>query len=162
METPLDKPSEQEQAERALGVLAGEEAADYRHDMQELVGKRVMSVRMNLSHDYVVFDLADGDKLVYAAVGECCSRSWFEHMEGADCLVGEIVTGVRVTSLPQQDSADGYDVTRIDNISVFTLRGRCVFDFRNESNGYYSGSADLCETEPGGAGVQPCVPTQDF
>jgi hypothetical protein len=90
-----------------------------------------------------LFIETDAGTWTLVAEGDCCSESWFDrdHLEGADLVVGEVVTAVE--NRDEYLASDGR--TRQEQDSVYgteirTAKGCCVFEMRNSSNGYYGGS----------------------
>ena len=100
-----------------------------------LVGKTVSKLEMNNAKDVIRFTLDDGAFIFASAVGECCSRSWFEHIEGEDALIGSPVLAV----VEKKSAPDYGELTQFYGWTLETARGRFDIEMRNESNGYYGG-----------------------
>lgn len=88
---------------------------------------------------------ADGPALVIELVGDCCSRSYFEtnSLLDARSLLGERLIGVRRAASGLPNVSDENSATRYHAIVVRTDQQSITIDWRNESNGYYDGWADL-------------------
>ena len=111
---------------------------------QALVGKNVTRIRM--STDYLVFDTDQG-YVGYTVEGDCCSRSYFYDMHGADKLLANgPVVSAKAVDVALYDNADGPNddfvqaygfefVTEHPDFGEMTT----VLSFRNASNGYYGG-----------------------
>lgn len=112
--------------------------------MIELLGKRISTVRKSADATALAFD-TDAGPVAYAAFGDCCSESWFNHVVGLDCLIGGSVRDVEV--LPEAEA----EATRQERDIVYgwrihTDKGTASVEMRNSSNGYYGGSADPDES----------------
>ena len=108
-----------------------------------LVGKTVEKMEVNSEKDVIKFSLLGGEVIYASAIGEYCSRSWFEHLEGEDALIGHPVLGVveREMSKPidKTGAPDYGELTEFYGWTIETARGRFDIEMRNESNGYYGG-----------------------
>lgn len=107
-----------------------------------LVGKSVRGLRINADKDVIALELADGATLYLAAVGGCCSRSWFEHLNGISALLDTPI--LRVVDKPMPEATEqageyGDEHTQYYGWTLETANGRCDLEMRNASNGYYGG-----------------------
>jgi hypothetical protein len=109
----------------------------------ELIGKKIVGLSVNADKDLLVFDTEAG-KIYASAVGDCCSRSWFNHLSGVETLIGYTVIEIAehesvetsgAEKTPDTDSEQKYGWT------FTTERGLADLDMRNDSNGYYGGEA---------------------
>lgn len=114
-------------------------------DWPDLVGRIVESAWINERRDVIELRFADNPALFLCAVGDCCSRSWFEHVEGVDALIGHQILRVVEREMPPPSSDAHSDVTRYYGWTIETARGRCDIEMRNESNGWYGGSVYIAE-----------------
>lgn len=108
--------------------------------MQELIGKHASRLLCTPDHTLIAIEFADGSRECYAAVGDCCSESWFHHIEGSDALSEATIREIEATgnvTLPGPSSRQEYD--DVSFVCITTDKGRCVIELRNASNGYYSG-----------------------
>lgn len=104
----------------------------------EIVGKTVKSYEFNA--DFVKIVDTDGNKHLWIPEGDCCSRSWFEHSEGLELLVGREVLGVGEMEMPVPDNTDDYhEYIRVYGWTLRTEAGVAEIEMRNSSNGYYGG-----------------------
>lgn len=115
-----------------------------------LVGRRVLEIavepgeaRLGLRTDsgWVFFD-TDAD---------CCSETWFADILNPQALLskGAIITAAIELNLPDDDhsrSRQEYDCVYGSRLT--TADGDCDIVYRNSSNGYYGGSADLLKVAP--------------
>src|SRR6185436_10130152 len=117
----------------------------------KLLGKKIIAMHINAEKDLIVFDL-EGGKIYASAVGDCCSRSYFQHLSGTEALLGhkvnaimehESVETVGADKTPDSDCEQKYGWTFI------TTRGRADLDMRNDSNGYYGGEVIVDENPLG-------------
>ena len=61
--------------------------------MQELVGRTVLSYKMEEGGTKLTFTTDKGD-IVYETMGDCCSSSFFSDIEGISNLIGNKVNSV--------------------------------------------------------------------
>jgi hypothetical protein len=109
---------------------------------------------LSTDKEWLVFQFSDGTEQAYYAYGDCCSSSWFEHMSGTEALIGGTVSAIETANA----TMNGQEL-QMDFISFSTDRGRAVLEFRNESNGYYGGSANAERAYP----ADKCKPvTEDW
>lgn len=108
-----------------------------------LIGKRVETIDINPDRDLLRFSLAGGEVIYASAVGGCCSRSWFESIEGVDALIGHEVLRVTDRAMPPENDKTGDpeygSLIQFYGWTIETSRGRFDIEMRNESNGYYGG-----------------------
>ena len=113
------------------------------HD--SLVGKQVTGIRMDEQRLSLRFN--DGTSQSFEVDGDCCSRSYFYDITGAEKLRrnGPIVSARFIPDLPQPDAEPRYqEVVKAYGVEIVTdheLFGEqtTVISFRNDSNGYYGG-----------------------
>lgn len=114
--------------------------------MNELVGKSILRLEMSENNDYLLFHTNEGS-FMYACYGDCCSESWINHIADVRNLFNGAVTKIE-TSEDFATPATRQESEYMSFFRVFTAQqgGRwedcAVFEFRNSSNGYYSGSLD--------------------
>lgn len=107
-------------------------------NLDGLVGHRVIQLHHD-HHDERLIFVTPHTKIAWQAEGECCSYSYFNDILGVDALLGQIVTAVDHIDVP--DNAWANDSERMHyGIRLTTERGYTDIIYRNESNGYYSGS----------------------
>lgn len=110
---------------------------------QNLVGRVLRAVTLNQDRTRVTFDFREGAPATYQTFGDCCSRSWVEHLE-----MPTDVDGARIMAVGQSDSVvvaesdPEHDYLQAYAEQVITDRGEISIEFRNSSNGYYGGSLD--------------------
>lgn len=78
-----------------------------------------------------------------AAYGDCCSHSWFEHVDEVGAIGGQIT---EVTNEYGDGSALSDEKTddyiEVQFFTLKTTKGRVHIEMRNSSNGYYGGSIE--------------------
>lgn len=117
-------------------------------NIKTLTRKRIKSIEINERRDLIALDTDDGIVFL-SAVGDCCSHSWFEHIQGLEALVGHEIRGVEDRQMPDiPDKPDEYEVIKSYGWSIITERGRCELEMRNSSNGYYGGWIEVSESSP--------------
>ncbi len=111
--------------------------------LKTLVGAKVNSVAIDASKEFLRLNTDRGD-FTFVAVGECCSKSWIEHTCGAMNIIGGIITESpdlypNGEEIPNGEADDEYSLTQRYITKFVTDKGWMELEFRNESNGYYSG-----------------------
>lgn len=109
----------------------------------KLIGKRVSRLFVsNYDQGSLIFDTDEDQLIVWDTFGDCCSESWFYHVIGTDNLIGPLI--LKVEELLDREATDNYSKQEVDiiyGIKITTTRGYVDIEFRNSSNGYYSGWA---------------------
>src|SRR3990167_1916281 len=72
-----------------------------------LIGKVVKIARINDKKDLIELDTVGAVTIYLSATGDCCSRSWIEHVNGLDALLGAEVLGVVEREMPKPTSQEG-------------------------------------------------------
>lgn len=110
--------------------------------MRELIGKKIKSAYISADHTTLGFLLEDGEKLVYYTVGDCCSISWVEHCSNSDSLAlksGKVID-IQQLNVGTVSNDEAYEVIQCYGVTLsFEYGAAFEFEFRNSSNGYYSG-----------------------
>jgi hypothetical protein len=129
---------------------------------ESLIGKTVTQVRFSKDKDLIVFETVGEDSLPYnfgfQAEGDCCSSSWFEHINGLSALIGQKVNNVVERNLPDPPESKNYECLQLYGWTLETSLGRFDIEMRNESNGYYGGYITECVT---GKNLPPVL-NEDF
>jgi len=118
--------------------------------MQELVGKVITEIRINKSRTVLTFLTNENHIIQYHAEGDCCSKSWIEHVEGVQDFIGkEIESFEEVTACHK---IEGMLTSRGkgEMVDVYFYRLKVkggwnpvlTIDLRNDSNGYYGGTLE--------------------
>lgn len=103
-----------------------------------LVGHVVESVHPG--KETCVIETTKGTFLL-GADGDCCSSSWFEHIDD-DGVAGGTVTAVEDSGAPDgwADPGQGdHECLQFYFTTIKTTKGRLLLEMRNSSNGYYGG-----------------------
>lgn len=110
-------------------------------------GRKVSSVEM-LDESGVRIKFEDDHEIGLVLEGDCCSHSYFTDSaeEAFEELVGSTIQKLEERSgrsdkngLPDPDE-DEYHSTLWYFLVITTDKGHVTIDWRNDSNGYYSGS----------------------
>lgn len=115
-------------------------------ELKELIGEKIKAVYLKDDCQTIVFEVEDGRALGYMAEGDCSSQSYFNDF-GPVAVIGE---GARVIEIKDRDVSnrntdnDRDDVTEFYGHTIVTTKGYLDLVYRNESNGYYSGSLKYC------------------
>ena len=120
--------------------------------MQELSGKIIKKIEISEDNESIVFTTKDKKEFAYDTYGDCCSYSWFAHISSLKSLLENLIIDVNDSKhLPTQEEAErepdqigkGFDSLALYGYDLYTEKGVCTIEFRNDSNGYYGGSCKL-------------------
>lgn len=112
---------------------------------EKLIGKKILGIKTNPNKDVLVFSIIgsphkNGQPLVFRAVGDCCSRSWIEDMDGLKELIGKTVTSAKDIEMPAvKEDRDNCEVILAYGFKIVADGHEALIEMRNESNGYYGG-----------------------
>lgn len=79
--------------------------------------------------------------VVLTAVGDCCSSSWFEHVDDIGAVGGEITEWTNDEPYHEEyrPANTNYEYFEYQFMTLKTTKGRVHIEMRNSSNGYYGG-----------------------
>lgn len=90
---------------------------------------------------------ADGQVCRIQLYGDCCSHTFFDEdakLDVRDCLGHELKMLEEIGEQPGREAYPDSDFsTAFYGLRIVTDKGDFVIPFRNESNGYYGGTADV-------------------
>ena len=127
--------------------------------MTALIGQTIREVWW--SDDRITF-ITDEGVASYEVEGDCCSHSYFHDLIGFDKLLSGPVLSVNTVDLDSTDARchlckrdeSGYDgdVVQVYGFQIVTLHPTwgevtTALSFRNDSNGYYGGWMERCQTD---------------
>lgn len=118
--------------------------------LDKLIGKKISGIAVNDDQSILVFNTDAGD-VAYEGYGDCCSETWFADIVGIQSLIGATVASVEDIELdpsPAQDSRCRQEEDAFYGMKLVTDKGHADIIYRNSSNGYYGGSADLMSKIP--------------
>ena len=105
-----------------------------------LADRPIASVLTRNEGEELVFAFVDGSTATFTAQGDCCSRSWVEHLTVPSDIAGAVVTHVAENEMGETwNDPDHYECVRVYQTTFRTAKGDIVVEYRNESNGYYGG-----------------------
>lgn len=104
-----------------------------------LVGKTLLAVFLSEDKCAIMFRTPDGDMVVQCE-GDCCSRTWIEHVSVPALGFPAVVIAVEDVDMPDLGDMPDCDVVAYYGCKITTNHGELLIDYRNDSNGYYGGS----------------------
>lgn len=121
------------------------------YGFEKIIGRPLASVEVLDDGNILEFAFADGSRQFYRAEGDCCSRSWIEHLTVPDGIAGQQITEVKDSegTEPTPEELAVADSLQVYATAFATPVGEIVVEYRNDSNGYYGGSLDDAGTEAG-------------
>lgn len=126
--------------------------SSYQLDFSDWVGKKIESCYINDSKRIMRWKV-DGKCFKIEAVGDCCSYSWFEHCDNGEALQDAVLNSfenVSEGSIHHDEGEDNdyyRDQILVNMLKFKTNKGYCTIEFRNSSNGYYSGWCEISEVK---------------
>lgn len=135
-------------------------------EIEALVGLKVGEIEFS-SECIKLHGMQNGEGKTYRLdpEGDCCSTSWFESIIEQNSLVGHTI--ISVENLDLDNPANGktcekcgadhnekkpHDELKFYGFALNTNLGRCIIDYRNDSNGYYGGEVRVFDATPKHAG----------
>lgn len=110
--------------------------------LRALIGRSIVRVYRDAGRTDIALLLDDDHVLCADPEGDCCSRSWVEHISGVGDLIDATVIAIHEnpeTESPESNR-DHEDVTILYGLTLVTAaRHRVDIEYRNNSNGYYGG-----------------------
>jgi hypothetical protein len=103
-----------------------------------IVGSVINNIKIADDNLALLFQLDDED-IVLKVDGDCCSQSWIEYVtlpESFPALVLAVEVGEGADQAPEDDD----EVLQCSKLNIVTDKGTINIDYRNLSNGYYSGN----------------------
>lgn len=109
-----------------------------------LMGKTISGYDLDDKGTRLILHVDGGKPITLGTDGECCSQTWIEQIDAPDALVGT-VQDVEEIEMPNLGNIDGKRHQGVEEVAYYGLKittnkGRCVIDYRNDSNGYYGGN----------------------
>lgn len=128
--------------------------------IEDFIGKTIQEVWIRKNQLDVMFWRVDDAWFRLDAYGDCCSNSWYAHCDGADALVGGVLREYENFSAGELENeiderGSMHECLKIDMMKFATSKGYCTIEFRNSSNGYYSG---YCQVES----EENFTPTEEY
>lgn len=110
----------------------------------DMIGRKLARVVLHPKKEGITFVFQDEFKRSFSVDGDCCSRSWIEHLEMPGDINGATLLDVQDSAPITQDHAEhdeenGGDSIEVYNTAFKTDRGEIILEYRNSSNGYYGG-----------------------
>lgn len=94
-----------------------------------------------VSDQSLVLNTENG-KLVFDALGDCCSKSYIESIDNLSALKDTTILNIEKVEGEHEKHAT-YDVSKWTFYKFNTLKGNATLSFRNDSNGYYNGYLEI-------------------
>lgn len=105
---------------------------------KELINKIITGIKLSDDREAILFQTTEGN-IIACTEAECCSSTWIESIELPALGFPALVLAVDNLEMPDQGSPSEYEVTKYYGFKIVTDRGEIIIDYRNSSNGYYSG-----------------------
>lgn len=107
---------------------------------EKTIGKKVIGFKKPFQQgdESITFLCENNEQFVLSCEGDCCSHSWFEHVELPE-LPFTIRTMEEIDGKEISNSEDEYEYIKTYGIKMVTDKGHVDIDMRNSSNGYYGG-----------------------
>lgn len=124
-----------------------------RHNLEDLgidslVGKKIISAKINQEKDLVILDTETGP-LFLSWEGDCCSQCYLVNVSGAENLQNAtIVSAENAEWKDVQRNEEDYEVIESMGTKIKTDKGYMTFESRLSHNGYYSGNIKVSDIEP--------------
>lgn len=109
----------------------------------ELIGKKIVSMKIAKDKEAILFVTDDGESLIAKVDADCCSHTWIESIEMPALGLPFTISSIEDLDMGKEALSDeNYECLQFYGAKIVTDKGDIVIDYRNESNGYYGG--DIC------------------
>jgi hypothetical protein len=103
-----------------------------------------LMTELAINEDNTVLRFTDcfGIQHHFMAVGDCCSQSWVEHIDGVEVLSSATITEMEDVGGDEDETLcnqDGHEYVKVYFFKFKTTLGYATIEMRNSSNGYYGG-----------------------
>lgn len=114
------------------------------------IGKAYKELSISEDKRWLLLTTITGEVECYLAEGDCCSNSWIEHISGVEALTSgcEIFEEEHVDIETSWADESEEEYIRVSAIKLKTVQGYVDIEYRNLSNGYYSGWIERSEKMP--------------
>lgn len=106
-----------------------------------LIGKTITALYLADDQQAMRCDVGP-EQIIARADGDCCSHTWIEHVEDPESIIGSEVLSASDISMSREEEEKDGDHIQFYGFKIQTVKGACVIDYRNSSNGYYGGSLE--------------------
>jgi len=107
-------------------------------DYDGMGGKPLASVKLNEDSSEITFAFQDGSSARFGVEGDCCSRSWIEHLTVPDDIAGAELVSVEDARIDRIEKSE-FEYLQVYKTHFKTAKGDIILEYRNSSNGYYGG-----------------------
>jgi hypothetical protein len=112
-------------------------------NIHPLNGQEIIAVFLSKKKEEIRFDVKGGGSVFASTYGDCCSYTWIEQVDGAEQLIGKVVSVEDVPMPNDIKGKDMYDVIEQYGLKITTDKGYGLIEYRNSSNGYYGGNLEF-------------------
>jgi len=122
---------------RAIDCLSG-----YGDKFANIGGRKIASVELSGDKEQFTIHFQEGPDVAFGVEGECCSKSWIEHLTVPDDIAGAKVVGINDGYGPDEtdpEVIENYECLQVYQTHFETTKGDIVLEYRNDSSGYYGG-----------------------
>lgn len=108
-----------------------------------LIGRTIKKISVNDNQEILSFD-TDSGAISFKGYGDCCSETWFADIVGVDSLLNAKIVSVEDIEMESiQDDRCRQESDSFYGVKIQTDKGNADIIYRNSSNGYYGGDAEL-------------------
>lgn len=128
---------------------------DVENNLKKLIGNKITYVNSNIDINKFCIEVeiqGTTSEFWFRVDGDCCSESWVEHYDACPGAIGSKVIGFHLSEMNGgvNEGINPYHMSKTDVLKIYELRlktlgGDVVFEFRNDSNGYYGAYVSVCE-----------------
>ncbi len=104
-----------------------------------LVGKVLKDMQLSDDKEVIAFVLSDNTVIKAYCHADCCSYTWIESVMNGESAIGSEILEADNIEMPDLGDMPERDVVSYYGFKIKTVKGECIIDFRNDSNGYYGG-----------------------
>lgn len=111
---------------------------------KKLENMTIVAVDVDKDHRFIRLTDDQGNHTWISAIDECCSDTWFEHVDMVNTPFKIIDSRLSTYDVDPEVLDDGkYTVTKRYALHLKTSAGHIDITLRNDSNGYYGGHVKI-------------------
>lgn len=122
---------------------------DMESQLEDMIGYTIKVCQMDTAKEYIRFITNDDHIFLYEVYGDCCSSTWIEHITGIDFLLQGKISKIDNKNIGQKWLEKNMHNDDNENLyrqyymtTIYTHRGQCDIEYRNDSNGFYGGDLE--------------------
>jgi len=115
--------------------------------VEDLIGKTIKEIYFDKEMESSIVFITDENKINYYLEADCCSTSYIDSFKGINNLLNQKVISMKELEQTEEVIAE-WQYIRTHPVEIITEKGKALFTYKNNSNGYYNGWIKLTDNPP--------------